>query len=155
VKFSRVSACLTKSGNPQRWPAFWSFSLRVSLIIVSLILLVGATAQLVAQSITSGDIVGLVTDPSGAVLANASVTLKNQENGSTQAQSTNSRGAYRRRFRCPRTSPEREAKHVLRARPIRLRLACLPLISVPLLTASAISAATSSPVQPTSILTCR
>jgi hypothetical protein len=95
VKFSRASACLTKSGDPQRWTAFWSFSLRVSLIILSLILLEGATTQLVAQSITSGDIVGVVTDPSGAVLANASVTLKNQENGRTQAQSTNSRGAYR------------------------------------------------------------
>src|SRR6202162_3470261 len=63
--------------------------------MLSLILLVGATSQLVAQSVTSGDIVGLVTDPSGAVLANAGVTLKSQENGSTQAQSTNSRGAYR------------------------------------------------------------
>ena len=95
MKFSLVSACLTKSGNLQRWPAFWLFSLRVSVIMLSLILLVGGTSQLVAQSVTSGDIVGLVTDPSGAVLANASVTLKSQENGSTQAQSTNSRGAYR------------------------------------------------------------
>ena len=51
--------------------------------------------HLVAQSVTSGDIVGVVTDPSGAVMANASVTVKSQENGRTQAQSTNSRGAYR------------------------------------------------------------
>src|SRR5689334_23476653 len=63
--------------------------------MLSLILLVGGTSQLVAQSVTSGDIVGLITDPSGAVLSNASVTLKSQENGSTQAQSTNSRGVYR------------------------------------------------------------
>src|SRR5882762_2166922 len=34
-------------------------------------------------------------DPSGSVLTNASLTLKSQENGSTQAQSTNSRGVYR------------------------------------------------------------
>ena len=85
MKFSRVSACLTKSGDPQRWPAFCSVSSRVSLIILSLILILGATTKLVAQSSTSGDIVGVVTDPSGAVLANASVTLKSQENGSTQA----------------------------------------------------------------------
>jgi hypothetical protein len=39
--------------------------------------------------------VGLVTDPSGAVLPNANVSLKNQENGSAQTQSTNSRGVYR------------------------------------------------------------
>src|SRR4029077_3982067 len=44
---------------------------------------------------TLGEFGVSVTDPSGAVLANASVTLKSQENGSTQAQSTNSRGAYR------------------------------------------------------------
>jgi hypothetical protein len=95
VKFSRVSAGLTKSGDPLRWPAFCSFSLRVSFTILSLILTLGPTTQLVAQSVTSGDIVGVVTDPSGAVLANANVTLKSQENGRTQAQSTNSRGAYR------------------------------------------------------------
>ena len=93
MKFSRVSPCLTKSGDPQRWPAFCSFSLRVSLIVLSLILLPGVTTHLIAQSVTSGDIVGVVTDPSGAVLANASVTLKSQETGRTQAQSTNSRGA--------------------------------------------------------------
>ena len=95
MKFSRVSARLTKSGDPQRWPTFRSFSLRVWLIILSLILIAGSTTQLVAQSVTSGDIVGVVTDPSGAVLANASVTLKSQESGRTQAQSTNPRGAYR------------------------------------------------------------
>ena len=55
----------------------------------------GSPAHLGGQSVTSGDIVGLVTDPSGAVVSNASVTLKSQENGSTQAQSTNSRGGYR------------------------------------------------------------
>lgn len=63
--------------------------------MLALILLVGGASQLVAQSVSSGDIVGVVTDPSGAVLSNASVTLKSQENGSTQAQSTNSRGMYR------------------------------------------------------------
>jgi len=57
--------------------------------------LAGTPAQLGAQSVTSGDIVGVVTDPSGAILTNANVTLKSLENGSTQAQSTNSRGLYR------------------------------------------------------------
>src|ERR1700704_5052038 len=90
VKFSRVSPCLTNSGDPQRWPAFCSFSSKVSLIVLSLILLPGVTTRLVAQSVTSGDIVGVVTDPSGAVMANASITVKSQESGRTQAQSTNS-----------------------------------------------------------------
>jgi len=95
VKFSQIPVRLTKSGNLQRWSAFWSFSLTVSVIMLFLIFLVGGASQLAAQSITSGDIVGLVTDPSGAVLPDASVILKNQENGSMQAQSTNARGVYR------------------------------------------------------------
>lgn len=43
----------------------------------------------------SGDIVGVVADPSGAVLPNVSVTLKRNAKGNTQVQSTNSHGTYR------------------------------------------------------------
>ena len=95
MKFGKALTPFTKSDDPQKWSAFCSFSFKVSLIILSLILIPGATTQLVAQSSTSGDIVGVVTDPSGAVLANARVTVKSQENGNMQTQSTNSRGAYR------------------------------------------------------------
>jgi hypothetical protein len=95
VKFSQILVRPTKSGNLQRWSAVWSFSLTVSAIMLSLIFLVGGASQLAAQSVTSGDIVGLVTDPSGAVVSNASVTLKSQENGSTEVQFTNARGVYR------------------------------------------------------------
>src|SRR5436853_3146063 len=95
VKFSLVRELRTTSHDQQRRPAFSSPSLRISVVMLILTVLVGIPAHLGAQSVTSGDIVGLVTDPSGAVLASASVTLKSQENGSTQAQSTNSRGAYR------------------------------------------------------------
>ncbi len=49
----------------------------------------------VAQSLTSGDIAGTITDPSGAVVPNASVTLKSNESGATQTRSTNQQGAYR------------------------------------------------------------
>jgi len=94
VKFSRI-LYLTKRSNPERWPILPSLSSGMSVFVLSLILLVGAASQLGAQSVSSGDIVGVVTDPSGAVLSNASVTLKSQESGSTQAQSTNSRGMYR------------------------------------------------------------
>src|SRR5580765_870119 len=48
-----------------------------------------------AQSLTSGDIAGTVTDPSGAVVPNASVTLKSNESGSTQTRPTNAQGYYR------------------------------------------------------------
>jgi hypothetical protein len=48
-----------------------------------------------AQSVTSGDITGTVTDPSGAVVSNGTVTLKSGTKGNTQVQTTGSRGAYR------------------------------------------------------------
>ena len=48
-----------------------------------------------AQSLTSGDIAGTITDPSGAVVPNASVTLKSNESGATQTRATNQQGAYR------------------------------------------------------------
>ena len=95
MKVSLVRELRTRSHDQQRRPAFSSPSLRISIVMLILTVLVGIPAHLGAQSVTSGDIVGLVTDPSGAVVSTASVTLKSQENGSTQAQATNSRGGYR------------------------------------------------------------
>jgi len=51
-------------------------------------------AQLSAQSITQGNIRGTVTDPSGAVVPNATVSLKSTTTGSTQTRTTNSSGFY-------------------------------------------------------------
>lgn len=48
-----------------------------------------------AQSTTSGDIAGVVTDPSGAILPNINVTLKSVSTGSTQTRTTNAQGMYR------------------------------------------------------------
>jgi len=48
-----------------------------------------------AQSLTSGDVGGTVTDPSGAAVPNATVTLKNNDTGAEQTTTTNSTGAYR------------------------------------------------------------
>jgi hypothetical protein len=47
-----------------------------------------------AQSITSGDVSGVVTDPSGATVSNATVTLTNKETGSTQVGNTGPQGAF-------------------------------------------------------------
>ena len=47
------------------------------------------------QSLTSGDVTGTVTDPSGAAIANAQVTLKNNATGATQSHKTNEQGVYR------------------------------------------------------------
>jgi hypothetical protein len=53
------------------------------------------TINAVAQSLVSGDITGVVSDPSGAVIPNATVTLKNNGTGQTQNGTTNSSGVYR------------------------------------------------------------
>ena len=51
--------------------------------------------SLMAQSLVSGDLTGTVTDPSGAVVSGASVTLKSVATGSTQTTTTNANGTYR------------------------------------------------------------
>ena len=51
--------------------------------------------SLMAQSLVSGDLTGTVTDPSGAVLSGATVTLKSDATGATRTTTTNSNGAYR------------------------------------------------------------
>ncbi len=48
-----------------------------------------------AQSLISGDVEGAITDASGAVVPNASVTLKSTDTGSTQTTASNASGAYR------------------------------------------------------------
>jgi len=48
-----------------------------------------------AQTTTTGDLGGLVTDPTGAVVPNATVTIKNLATGATQSIQTNAGGSYR------------------------------------------------------------
>src|SRR5579864_5803716 len=64
----------------------------IPLLIISLLAL-GALGF--AQSTTTGDVSGTVTDSSGAVVPNAPVTLKNNSTGRTQSTNTNGTGAYR------------------------------------------------------------
>ena len=47
------------------------------------------------QSLVSGDVTGIITDPSGAVVPNATVTLKNNGTGQQQTTATNNSGVYR------------------------------------------------------------
>ena len=48
-----------------------------------------------SQSITTGDAVGVISDSSGGVVPNATVTLKSSESGETRTVTTNEQGQYR------------------------------------------------------------
>ena len=61
---------------------------------VALAVVLFTAMQLSAQSITQGNVRGTVTDPSGAVVPGATVTLKNTANGATQTRSTTGSGFY-------------------------------------------------------------
>src|ERR1700722_9751858 len=68
--------------------------------ILCLSLIAGTSAALLidvasAQSIISGDIVGTVTDPTGAEVAGASVVLTSEETGSVQTVTTSTTGSFR------------------------------------------------------------
>ena len=54
-----------------------------------------ASQLLLAQSSTTGEISGTVSDPSGAVVPNVPITLKSIDKGFTQSATSNSQGAYR------------------------------------------------------------
>ncbi len=73
--------------------------LRRYLALVSLWWMVaGCAAQVQAQSITSGDVTGVVTDPAHAAVPNASVTLTNVDTNAAQTVMTSDQGTYRFAF---------------------------------------------------------
>ena len=63
-------------------------------IFVALAAVLFAAVLLNAQSITQGNVRGTVTDPSGAVVPGATVTLKNTATGASQTRTTNGSGFY-------------------------------------------------------------
>ena len=67
----------------------WTFSLALIVALASV------ATQGMAQSLFSGDIQGTITDPSGAVIAGATVALKSTDTGANQTATTNVSGAYR------------------------------------------------------------
>ncbi len=71
---------------------FWrSWKEIVVIILAAFVMSMPASAQ----SLISGDIAGVVTDPSGAVIPAAAVTLKSLDTGAVQSTTTNASGAYR------------------------------------------------------------
>src|SRR5580698_8036840 len=72
-----------RPSSSQRIPFFFLF------VLVSLLTFVGKSS-----AGTGGSISGTVTDASGAVVAKASVTVKNLETGITQSVTTDAKGFY-------------------------------------------------------------
>jgi hypothetical protein len=65
-----------------------------TLVLAATMCLLTSTT-IFAQSFTTGEITGTVTDPSGAVLPNVTVALKSVEKGFTQSGTSNAQGVYR------------------------------------------------------------
>ena len=83
-------------------PVFRNLVLRTALLpLVVLALLVTFQAQSNAQSITAGDVTGTVTDPTGAAIPGATVTLTNVNTNASQHAATNLEGSYRFAFVAP------------------------------------------------------
>jgi hypothetical protein len=71
---------------------------RSALPIASLLIFAPA---LFGQTLTSGDVTGIVSDPSGGVMPQVKVELRNRATGATQQTETNSQGLYRFSFISP------------------------------------------------------
>src|SRR5580700_1937982 len=66
---------------------------RLLLTAVALFALCGASL-IQAQTITTGDVSGVVRDSSGAVIPSATINLKSVESGEGRTVTTNGQGAY-------------------------------------------------------------
>ena len=65
---------------------------KFSGLLIGLVLL---ASMLSAQSLTTGEIAGVVKDPTGAVIQNASLTLKSLDTGATHDAKSGASGEYR------------------------------------------------------------
>ena len=74
---------------------------RVLLQAVAITFWLWNAYRIQAQTITTGDIAGVVRDPSGAVIPSATVTLKSAERGDTADRVTGEQGSYHFNFLKP------------------------------------------------------
>jgi hypothetical protein len=66
----------------------------MAAVFALLVVLSFGSTRVTAQNSTSGDIAGVVTDPSGATVPGAKLTLKDETKGNTQESTTNKDGVY-------------------------------------------------------------
>ncbi|MBZ5570869.1 MAG: carboxypeptidase-like regulatory domain-containing protein [Acidobacteriia bacterium] len=67
---------------------------RSLLTFVLALFVITSVSQMFAQTTTTGDISGVVTDPTGAVVANASIVAKSLDTGSAQSAKSGGDGSY-------------------------------------------------------------
>src|SRR5579863_5759751 len=65
---------------------------RLAVLVIASLLLLPTLVS--AQSVITGGLTGIVTDPSGSVIAGATVNLQNQSTSAVQTTTTGSTGAY-------------------------------------------------------------
>ena len=70
-------------------------SKKATIAIALLALLAALLPCAFAQTVVTGDVAGVVTDPSGAVVPNVSLTIKNLANGDTKTATTGKAGEFR------------------------------------------------------------
>src|SRR5579862_9079461 len=86
-----------KDGGQQTWSAVFLCTPMALLIVF----MMTAVASLFAQTSTTGDIAGVVTDPTAAVVTGVPITLKNVDTGSSTSTTTNTQGSYNFSFLQP------------------------------------------------------
>ena len=69
----------------------WTYAMTAAISVMT-VLLLALTMQ--AQTVTTGQLAGTVTDPSGAAVANGSVQIKSLADGSVTTTKTNEQGYY-------------------------------------------------------------
>ena len=79
-----------KGDGQQTWSAVFSCA-PIALLVV---FMMTAVASLFGQTATTGDISGVVADPTAAVVTGVPITLKNVDTGSSASTTTNAQGSY-------------------------------------------------------------
>src|SRR6202020_1390747 len=84
-----------------KFPGSVTFFVGMALAVPGAICVLNAPTALYAQSTTTGDIAGNVTDATGAIVPNAKIVVTNSDTGFTQSLTSGTNGGYRAPFLKP------------------------------------------------------